>query len=99
MPASLHALASVSSIGREASLTSVSPEQNSSKPSPVPGPSTLIVTSGLLPWNASATSEEIGSTVDEPEITMSPDMVFELAPPPPEDVVLPSLEHAPATSA
>ena len=47
MPAFLQALASSSSIGREASAMSISPLQKSSNPSPVPGPSTLIATSGL----------------------------------------------------
>ena len=49
---------------------SVSPLQNSSNPSPVPGPSTLNPTSGLVSLKISATTDEIGSTVDDPEITI-----------------------------
>ena len=59
-------------MGREASETSVSPEQNNSNPSPVPGPSTDTAADGLAALKASATSELIGSTVDEPETTTSP---------------------------
>ena len=46
---------------------SVSPAQNFLKPSPVPGPSTVYLKSGLAAAKASATPVEIGSTVDEPE--------------------------------
>ena len=52
---------------------SVSPEQNSLKPSPVPGPSTVTDTSGVTSSNSSATRIEIGSTVDEPEIFTEPE--------------------------
>src|SRR5215210_7641883 len=59
-------------MAREASLMSVSPWQKSLKPSPVPGPSTLIATSGFVALNASLTASEIGWTVDEPEMVISP---------------------------
>ena len=45
--------------------------QKSWKPSPVPGPSTRIVASGFSSAYSSATSDVIGSTVDEPEMTTS----------------------------
>src|SRR3712207_7665479 len=48
-------------------ILSVSPRQNSSKPSPVPGPSTAIVTPWCIVLNFCATAAAIGSTVDEPE--------------------------------
>ena len=51
---------------------SISPLQKSSKPSPVPGPSTLIATSGFVSLKISATTDEIGSTVEEPEIVIDP---------------------------
>ena len=51
---------------------SVSPAQNSLKPSPVPGPSTVTDTSGAMSSNSSATRIEIGSTVDEPEMNTEP---------------------------
>ena len=73
MPLVEHASASSCSIGREASLTSVSPSQNRTKPSPVPGPSTVIWTFGdTSSLKSSATRLEIGSTVDEPEIAIVP---------------------------
>ncbi len=68
---------------------SVSPLQNNSKPSPVPGPSTEISTSGFASLNFSATSVLIGSTVEEPEMTRTPPV------PPPESS---SLLQAPAMS-
>ena len=52
---------------------SVSPPQNSSKPSPVPGPSTEMLTSGLSALKPSAAAELMGSTVEEPEMTTSPE--------------------------
>ena len=73
MPFSAHVAASSSLIAREASEMSVSPAQNRANPSPVPGPSTEMFTSGSTSLNSSWTRTEIGSTVDEPEITMSPD--------------------------
>ena len=52
---------------------SVSPLQNSTKPSPVPGPSTLIETFGATSsLKSSATRLEIGWTVDDPEIVIVP---------------------------
>ena len=37
-------------------------------PVAVPGPATVILTSGLGPLKSSATSEETGSTVEEPDV-------------------------------
>ena len=66
-------VASSSSIGREASLMSVSPSQNRTNPSPVPGPSTVIETSeDTSSLKSSATRLVIGCTVEEPEIVMVP---------------------------
>ena len=42
------------------------------EPSPVPGPSTEYWTSGLAALKSPATIELIGSTVDDPEMTISP---------------------------
>ena len=75
MPASKQASFSESLIWREASEMSVAPSQNSLKPSPVPGPSTVTDTSGATSSNSSATRIEIGSTVDEPEMFTSPETV------------------------
>src|ERR671919_634675 len=72
IPFAAQASISSCSIGRDASEMSVSPLQNSSKPSPVPGPSTVISTSGFSSANNSATSELIGSTVDEPDTNIDP---------------------------
>src|SRR3990172_657602 len=74
MPAFSHAFISSASIGRDASLMSVLPSQNSTNPSPVPGPSTDGDTPGLEPAKLSATRVVIGSTVDEPEMVNSPEM-------------------------
>src|SRR5436309_962447 len=87
MPFLSQVAASVSSIGREASLTSVFPSQKRANPSPVPGPSTLICTSGFFEENFSATSEEIGWTVEDPETTTEP--VNPPLPPLPEPLPLP----------
>ena len=51
---------------------SVSPLQKSANPSVVPGPSTATSTPVFAPWKFSATSEVIGSTVDEPEMLSDP---------------------------
>jgi hypothetical protein len=51
---------------------SISPAQKRAKPSPVPGPSTVIATPGFASLNAACAAAEIGSTVDEPEIEISP---------------------------
>src|SRR5262245_1269840 len=72
-PPSSQAVTSSALIGREASEMSVSPAQKRAKPSPVPGPSTVMATSGLESENTAAAAAEIGSTVDEPEIASSPD--------------------------
>ena len=86
IPASSHAATSSSSIGRDASEMSVSPAQNSSKPSPVPGPSTVAA---MLEQSSSfsPTAVEMGSTVDEPETTTSPSTSAGQSPP---SVLLPS---------
>src|SRR6476661_5939445 len=63
MPASAHALRSVSEIGREASLMSVSARQNFWKPPPVPEMPTVTRVPGLAFWNSSATASLIGKTV------------------------------------
>ena len=75
MPLAKQSSFSESLIWREASEMSVSPSQNSLKPSPVPGPSTVTDTSGATSSNNSATRIEIGSTVDEPEMFTSPETV------------------------
>ena len=72
MPAASHASTSESLIWRLASEMSVSPEQNFLKPSPVPGPSTVMPTSGFSARKASALSADTGSTVDDPEMRMDP---------------------------
>ncbi len=73
-PASAQAWASSSLMAREASLMSVSPAQKRAKPSPVPGPSTLMATLGFCSLKSSLTRVEMGSTVEEPEMTISPEM-------------------------
>ena len=72
IPAAAHFSASESLIFREASEMSDSPEQNLAKPSPVPGPSTVIAMSGLASLNSLATAAVIGSTVDEPDTKIEP---------------------------
>ena len=64
----------------DASLMSVSPSQNSSNPSPVPGPSTSRSTVGSESLNSSATRIVIGSTVEEPDTTTEPVRVGPLQP-------------------
>src|SRR5215217_867483 len=68
-------------MGREASLICVSPLQNSTNPSVVPGPSTFTSTSGFSPENPSATRLLIGRTVEDPETLTDPDRFSD--PPPP----------------
>ena len=51
---------------------SIWPVQKSWAPSPVPGPSTWMATSGYMPLNNSATPALIGSTVEEPEMATLP---------------------------
>ncbi len=53
---------------------SAPPAQNSLKPSPVPGPDTETFTSGWTLAKSSATATEIGSTVEEPVTTTSPEI-------------------------
>ncbi len=82
---------------------SVSPSQNRTNPSPVPGPSTVIETSeDTSSLKSSATRLVIGSTVEEPEIVMVPLRswaVEPLAPPVlPVPPPLSSLLQAAATS-
>ena len=59
-------------IGRDASLMSVSPLQNFSKPPPVPEMPTATCTSLTLP-NSSATASVIGPTVLDPSMTTAPE--------------------------
>ena len=51
---------------------SVSSAQKRAKPSPVPGPSTEVATPGFAESNASPTRALMGSTVEEPEMTIWP---------------------------
>ena len=90
MPVSSHAATSSSSIGREASLISISPLQKSSKPSLVPGPSTASHVRADPSRELSATTRlEMGSTVDEPEIVIEPVTTPPVAP----DVPVPPVGH------
>ena len=72
MPVSSQSAASSSSMARDASAMSMEPSQRRANPSPVPGPSTEYWTSGLAALKSAATIELIGSTVDDPEMTISP---------------------------
>ena len=65
-------------IGRDASLMSVSPLQNFSKPPPVPEVPTVICTPEFSAMKSSAAVSLNGATVLEPSITISP----ERSPPP-----------------
>ena len=73
IPALLQASISFALIGREASVTSVSPRQNFLKPPPVPEIPTVTRTFPLWAfWNSSATASVIGNTVLEPStLTMA----------------------------
>ena len=97
IPFAAQASSSSCSIGRDASLMSVSPLQNSSNPSLVPGPSTAKLTPGFCVRNFSPTSDVMGSTVDEPEMLSEPDTSSEVSPvaPPPSSSSPP---HAAATN-
>ena len=82
---------------------SVSPSQNRTNPSPVPGPSTVIETSeDTSSLKSSATRLVIGSTVEEPEIVMVPLRSWAVEPLAPPVLPVPppssSLLHAAATS-
>ncbi len=72
MPALAHASISVGRIGRDASLMSVSPWQNFSKPPPVPDVPTVTRTSGFSSWKSSAAASLSGATVLEPSILIVP---------------------------
>ena len=90
---------SSSEITRDASLMSVWPWQNVTNPSVVPGPSTAALTPVLADWKFSATSDEIGSTVDEPEMLSEPVRSPPDAPLDPLEPLLSLLlPHAAATS-
>ena len=83
---------------------SVSPSQNRTNPSPVPGPSTVIETSeDTSSLKSSATRLVIGCTVEEPEIVMVPLRSWAVEPLAPPVLPVPppssSLLHAAATSA
>src|SRR5688500_9917821 len=71
-PLSAQISASSALIAREASEMSVSPSQNSTNPSPVPGPSTVAATPEPQSSSFSPTAAEMGSTVEEPEMLTSP---------------------------
>ena len=72
-PLAAHLSASPSGLmARDASEMSVSPSQNRAKPSPVPGPSTVMATPGEAALNASWMAVVMGWTVDEPEMVMEP---------------------------
>src|SRR5687768_12984306 len=64
---------SSSPIASEASLASVSPAQNFSKPPPVPEVPTVTLTSGFSPWNCSAIASVRGATVLDPSMRIVPD--------------------------
>src|SRR3546814_11988048 len=72
MPLSSQAAICSSLILDEASLTSASPLQNSSKPSPVPGPSTTMSTSALACRHLSATEIAMGTKVQAPGTSNEP---------------------------
>ena len=72
MPLSAQASISRCLMGREASEIWVSPRQNFSKPPPVPEKATLTRTSETRP-NSSAMASEMGKTVEEPSMRISPD--------------------------
>ncbi len=72
MPFFLHAAASSSLIGRDASLMSVSPAQNFSKPPPVPEVPTTTFTPEFCSWKPSAAASDSGATVLDPSIWMVP---------------------------
>ena len=63
----------------------------------MPGPSTLICTLGLLPENVSATSCEIGCTVEEPDTETEP--LRSPAPAEPPELELELEPHAAVTIA
>src|SRR5918996_2201966 len=96
MPSSSQAAISSASIGRDASDMSVSPAQKSSKPSPVPGPSTDIWTPPFSAENFSAFAAEIGSTVEDPETVIEPDSSGSWAP---ASVAVPSSSSPPQAAA
>src|SRR6187397_303393 len=73
MPPFLQAAISSGSISREASLMSVSPAQNFSKPPPVPAVPTVTLTPGFAAWNSSAIASVRGPTVLDPSMRMEPD--------------------------
>ena len=71
-PPSAQRVTSSSAMVREASAMSISPAHSRPNPSPVPGPSTKPVTSVCVAVKASNTWLLMGSTVEDPEIWMSP---------------------------
>ena len=87
------------SIAREASLKSVSPAQNFSKPPPVPEVPTVTLTSGFSCWKPSATASVSGATVLEPSIRIVPDRPDGVSPLSAVSVVLSSSPQAATPSA
>ena len=77
IPLALHAAASSSLIGLDASEMSVSPAQNFWKPPPVPAVATVTLTPGSTERNRSAAASLSGATVDDPSTVTVP-----LTPPP-----------------
>src|SRR5688572_15476359 len=73
---------------------SIEPSHSWEKPSPVPGPSTEYCTPGLAALKSAPTIELIGSTVEEPDMTISP---VSAPPLPPGDADEPEL-HAVSSS-
>ena len=86
IPLALHAAASSSLIGLDASEMSVSPAQNFWKPPPVPAVATVTLTPGSTERNRSAAASLSGATVDDPSTVTVP-----LTPPPPAPPELPAL--------
>ena len=72
MPLSAADCASLSLMGRDASLMSISPAVNRLNPPPVPDTPTLTRTSGWTLRNSSATASLTGKTVLEPSISIVP---------------------------
>ena len=72
IPFALHAAASSSLIGLDASEMSVSPAQNFLKPPPVPAVATVTLTPGATLRNISAAASLNGATVDDPSTVTVP---------------------------
>jgi hypothetical protein len=77
---------------------SVCPAQKSSKPAPVPGPFTVIDTSGFRSRKNSATRLVTGWTVDEPDTRIEPErpLAASSSEPPPHAASISASDTAPA---